>query len=157
MPFSAWDPPLLSKPPPLKSHPLGDRYCELVPFQPDYYDLSDLVALQNDIKFASVSTSLAAYCWKCRSAIPANTLCISATSARIGVLVNSSSNKRSEFRRRLGSLGSLRGRLAGVTGTAGLDDLDIGRCGFSNDTGGGGSLAVNGDGYTGGIRSKCNK
>ena len=77
-------------------------------------------------------------------------------SALMGMRVGaSSSSSRRELRRRLGSFGSRRGRLAGVAAAmAGLGALDIMRGGLASVDGAGGSSALNGDGEMLGIRSK---
>lgn len=83
----------------------------------------------------------------------ANTLCTSATSAKTGVRTRPSSSNNRELLRRLCSLDSRRGRLAGVITAAGLAPRDEPRIGSNNDGGGGGSCALSGDGCTAGIKS----
>lgn len=102
---------------------------------------------------ASVSISLTAWSWKCLSAMAAKTAWISAMSAKMGVRLSFSSSKR-ELRRRLGSFVSLLGLLPEVEIVNGLRPRGFCRTGSRRESGDGGSAAVKGDGYTGGMRLK---
>jgi hypothetical protein len=102
---------------------------------------------------ASVSISLTAWSWKCLSAIAARIVWISAISAKMGVRLSLSSSNR-ELRRRLGSFASLLGLFPEVGIANGLRPRGFCRTGSRRESGEGGSAAVKGDGYTGGMRLK---
>jgi hypothetical protein len=102
---------------------------------------------------ASVSISLTAWSWKCLSAMAARIAWISAVSAKMGVRLSLSSSNR-ELRRRLGSFVSLLGLFPEVEIVNGLRPRGFSRTGSRRESGEGGSAAVKGDGYTGGMRLK---